>query len=81
MTSFAFIAGCMPLWIATGSGAAGRRILGTVVIMGMLAASCVGIFLIPPIFYVIEKLSMRFGKREETTNASPQPEPAPAVGD
>jgi HAE1 family hydrophobic/amphiphilic exporter-1 len=79
MTSFAFIAGCVPLWIATGSGAAGRRILGTVVIMGMLAASCLGIFLIPPIFYVIEKLSMRFGKREETKSASPQPEPAPAV--
>lgn len=44
MTSFAFIMGCVPLWIASGSGAAGRRILGTVVIMGMLAASCVGIF-------------------------------------
>src|SRR5258708_38685147 len=36
MTSFAFILGCVPLWIASGSGAAGRRILGTVVIVGML---------------------------------------------
>ena len=30
MTSFAFILGCVPLWIASGSGAAGRRIMGTV---------------------------------------------------
>ena len=81
MTSFAFIAGCVPLWIASGSGAAGRRILGTVVIMGMLAASCLAIFLIPPIFYVIEKLSMRFGKQHETKPTSSQPDPAPAGGD
>ena len=39
MTSFAFILGCVPLWIATGAGAASRRILGTVVIVGMLAAT------------------------------------------
>src|SRR6266852_1053622 len=81
MTSFAFIAGCVPLWIASGSGAAGRRILGTVVIMGMLAASCLGIFLIPPIFYVIEKFSMRFGERHETKGDSSHPEPATMVGD
>ena len=81
MTSFAFIAGCVPLWIASGSGAAGRRILGTVVIAGMLAATGIAIFIIPAIFYLIEGFSMRFGKREETQGASPQPEPAPAAGD
>jgi HAE1 family hydrophobic/amphiphilic exporter-1 len=57
MTSFAFILGCVPLWIASGSGAAGRRILGTVVIVGMLAATSLGIFLIPVTFYVMERLS------------------------
>src|SRR3977135_2799060 len=57
MTSFAFIAGCVPLWVATGSGAAGRRILGTVVIIGMLAATLIAIFIIPVSFYVVEKLS------------------------
>jgi HAE1 family hydrophobic/amphiphilic exporter-1 len=57
MTSFAFILGCVPLWIASGSGAAGRRILGTVVIVGMLAATTIGIFLIPVTFYVVERLS------------------------
>src|SRR4029453_14533621 len=37
MTSFAFILGCTPLWFASGSGAAGRRTLGTVVIVGSVA--------------------------------------------
>jgi HAE1 family hydrophobic/amphiphilic exporter-1 len=81
MTSFAFIMGCVPLWIASGSGAAGRRILGTVVIVGMLAATCIGVFLIPPIFYVIEKLSMRFGKKHEAGSESSHAEPEPAAGD
>ena len=57
VTSFAFILGCVPLWTASGAGAVGRRIMGTTVIGGMLAASAIGIFLIPAIFYVVEKLS------------------------
>jgi HAE1 family hydrophobic/amphiphilic exporter-1 len=57
MTSFAFILGCLPLWTASGAGAVGREIMGTTVIGGMLAASAIGIFLIPAIFYVVEKLS------------------------
>jgi hydrophobic/amphiphilic exporter-1 (mainly G- bacteria), HAE1 family len=64
MTSFAFILGCIPLWIASGSGAAGRRILGTVVIVGMLAATTIAIFLIPVTFYVVERLTRR-GKVKE----------------
>ena len=59
MTSFAFILGCVPLWTAQGSGAAGRRILGTVVIGGMSAASLIAIFLIPVTFAVVEGLSSR----------------------
>jgi HAE1 family hydrophobic/amphiphilic exporter-1 len=69
MTSFAFILGCIPLWIAKGSGAAGRRILGTVVIGGMLAASLIAIFLIPVAFAVVEGLSSRLRRHSE-----PQPE-------
>ena len=57
MTSFAFILGCVPLWMATGAGAVSRQIMGTTVIGGMLAASLLGIFLIPPLFYAVEKLS------------------------
>jgi hydrophobic/amphiphilic exporter-1 (mainly G- bacteria), HAE1 family len=62
MTSFAFIFGCVPLWLASGSGAAGRRVLGTVVIGGMVAASLIAIFLIPVAFTVIEQFSSRFGR-------------------
>ena len=57
MTSFAFILGCVPLWIAEGSGAASRRILGTVVISGMLTATLLAIFLIPMLFVEVEKLA------------------------
>ena len=56
MTSFAFIFGMLPLWFASGSGAVARRILGSTVIGGMIAASAIAIFLIPVTFYVIERL-------------------------
>jgi len=77
MTSFAFIGGCVPLWIATGSGAAGRRILGTVVIVGMLTATLIAIFIIPVSFYVVEKLSG--AAKKHTPGAAPEA-PAPATG-
>jgi HAE1 family hydrophobic/amphiphilic exporter-1 len=59
MTSFAFIFGSLPLWFANGAGAVSRRILGTVVIGGMLAATCVAVCLIPVTFYVVESISSR----------------------
>jgi HAE1 family hydrophobic/amphiphilic exporter-1 len=78
MTSLAFILGCVPLWVASGSGAAGRRILGTVVIVGMIAATGIAIFLIPATFYVVEKLS---GAKRHTAEAAPDVPPEPAPGD
>ena len=57
MTSLAFILGCLPLWTASGAGAVARQIMGTTVIGGMMAASGLGIFLIPASFYIVEKLS------------------------
>jgi HAE1 family hydrophobic/amphiphilic exporter-1 len=57
MTSFAFVFGCVPLWFASGAGSVARRIMGTTVIGGMLAASAIGIFFIPAIFYVVETVS------------------------
>jgi HAE1 family hydrophobic/amphiphilic exporter-1 len=62
MTSFAFVLGCVPLWIASGSGGASRQIMGTTVIGGMLSATLLGIFIIPVAFYVVEKLVNRFSK-------------------
>ena len=59
MTSFAFILGCVPLWFASGSGGASRRILGTVVVTGMLAATLLAIFIIPLLFVLVERLSAR----------------------
>jgi HAE1 family hydrophobic/amphiphilic exporter-1 len=59
MTAFAFILGCIPLWTATGSGAVSRRVLGTAVIGGMLAASVIAIFLIPVTFDVVERWTAR----------------------
>jgi HAE1 family hydrophobic/amphiphilic exporter-1 len=66
MTAFAFILGCVPLWTANGSGAVSRRVLGTAVIGGMLAATLISIFLIPVMFDIVEGLSVRFsGKKKE----------------
>jgi HAE1 family hydrophobic/amphiphilic exporter-1 len=67
MTSFAFIFGCLPLWIASGAGAASRRILGTVVVSGMLTATLIAIFLIPMLFVVVERLASRTPARQETS--------------
>ena len=66
MTAFAFILGVVPLVIATGAGAVSRRILGTGVMGGMLAATLIAIFIIPVTFYVVERLS---GGRGETGEA------------
>jgi HAE1 family hydrophobic/amphiphilic exporter-1 len=79
MTSFAFIFGLLPLWFATGSGAVARRVLGSTVIGGMIAATAIATFLIPVTFYVIERLFA--GRKEKTTapqvsQTKPQPEPA-----
>jgi HAE1 family hydrophobic/amphiphilic exporter-1 len=78
MTSFAFILGCVPLWIATGAGSVARQIMGTAVIGGMLAASAIGIFLIPAIFYLVEKWS---GAGKEHAPAPVPASPAPSPGD
>jgi hydrophobic/amphiphilic exporter-1 (mainly G- bacteria), HAE1 family len=78
MTSFAFILGCVPLWIASGAGSVARQIMGTTVIGGMLAASALGIFLIPGIFYMVEKWS---GAEKEHSTVALAPSPTPAEGD
>jgi HAE1 family hydrophobic/amphiphilic exporter-1 len=80
MTSFAFIFGCVPLWIAKGAGAAARRMLGTAVISGMLAATLLGVFLVPALFVAVERLAARKGARAAAAPAEvagPQ-EPGPA---
>jgi HAE1 family hydrophobic/amphiphilic exporter-1 len=75
MTAFAFILGCVPLAIAMGSGAVSRRVLGTTVIGGMLAATFIAVFLIPVTFYVVEK----FSEKKTPEPSTPPNEPAPAA--
>jgi HAE1 family hydrophobic/amphiphilic exporter-1 len=57
MTSFAFILGCVPLWVASGSGAISRQSIGTTVITGMLAATLIAIFLVPVLFVLVERFA------------------------
>ncbi len=78
MTSFAFILGCVPLWTASGAGAVSRQIMGTTVIGGMVAASALGIFFVPAIFYLVEKWS---GAGKEPASGSLPATPAPVPGD
>jgi len=81
MTSFAFILGCLPLAIASGAGAIAREVMGTGVIGGMLAATGIAIFLIPMMFYVIEKFSTGFkGKSEGQKEAEEEPPQEPSSG-
>jgi hydrophobic/amphiphilic exporter-1 (mainly G- bacteria), HAE1 family len=77
MTAFAFILGCVPLWIANGAGAVSRRVLGTAVIGGMLAASLIAIFFIPVTFDVVERMSQFFSGGERKPETPPEPRPVP----
>ena len=73
MTAFTFILGVAPMMIATGAGAGSRRAIGTTVVSGMLAATMVGIFLIPPLFYTFQTLGEKGGswwaRRKEKAEA------------
>jgi hydrophobic/amphiphilic exporter-1 (mainly G- bacteria), HAE1 family len=73
MTAFAFIMGCIPLWVATGAGGISRQVLGTVVIGGMLAATLLAVFFIPVSFDVVERFGIWIGgeKKEPPTPKSP----------
>jgi HAE1 family hydrophobic/amphiphilic exporter-1 len=77
MTSFAFILGCVPLAIASGAGAVSRQQLGIAVIAGMLAATMIGIFLVPVLFVVIERLT---GRRAEPAHGAAPVAAAPVAG-
>jgi HAE1 family hydrophobic/amphiphilic exporter-1 len=62
MTSFAFILGCVPLMLASGSGAAARSTLGTGVVFGMAIATALGLFIIPVCYVFVQQWSERGGK-------------------
>ena len=78
MTSFAFILGCVPLAIASGAGALSRQVMGGAVIGGMLAATCIAIFIIPVTFYVVEKMSNK-GAAQPPGDGGPAPKAGEGV--
>jgi HAE1 family hydrophobic/amphiphilic exporter-1 len=57
MTSFAFIAGLLPLVVATGPGAIGNRTIGTTAVGGMLVGTVLGVLVIPGLYYIFGKIS------------------------
>jgi len=57
MTSFAFIAGLIPLVRATGPGAIGNRTIGTTAVGGMLLGTVIGVLVIPGLYYLFAKAS------------------------
>ena len=72
MTSFAFIFGLLPLVVAEGAGMASRRAVGTPVFAGMIAASFVGIFIIPTLYVVFQRMRERVGTAPTAPAQAPQ---------
>ena len=75
MTALAFVFGCLPLWIASGAGAASRQILGTVVIGGTILSTILGLIFIPASFSTVEWLSHRFTKGGKGTTMDSKHDP------
>jgi HAE1 family hydrophobic/amphiphilic exporter-1 len=64
MTSFAFIAGLLPLMLATGAGAIGNRTIGTAAAGGMLFGTVFGVLIIPGLYFIFASLTY---KKAQTT--------------
>jgi len=76
MTAFSFILGVFPMIIASGAGAASRRAIGTTVFYGMLAATLIGIFLIPPLYAGFQTWREKAGAwRQRVFHRSSEPVP------
>jgi hydrophobic/amphiphilic exporter-1 (mainly G- bacteria), HAE1 family len=67
MTSFAFIAGLLPLMFATGAGAIGNRTIGTASAGGMLLGTVLGVLVIPGLYIIFESIAQKYypNQREE----------------
>jgi len=65
MTSFAFIAGLIPLMFASGAGAVGNRTIGSAAAGGMLLGTVFGVIIVPGLYYIFAILAEKFTKKEE----------------
>ena len=72
MTAFSFILGVMPLLVASGAGAEARKVMGMTVFSGMLAATVLGVLVIPALFVMVERLSGR--DKGKSNQIAPAPE-------
>jgi hydrophobe/amphiphile efflux-1 (HAE1) family protein len=80
MTSFAFILGLLPLVIATGASELARRNVGTPVFGGMILASFIGIFAIPPLYVTFQAARERLRPSARPKPAKPTLEPVDGAG-
>jgi HAE1 family hydrophobic/amphiphilic exporter-1 len=65
MTSFAFIAGLIPLMIASGAGAIGNRTIGTAAAGGMLIGTVFGVIIVPGLYFIFATLAQKFTRKGE----------------
>src|SRR4029077_12952814 len=77
MTSFAFIAGVLPLGLAPGAGASARKSIGITVFSGMLASTCLAVLFVPAFFVVVQRFENWRAARKKK---APAAEPATQAG-
>ena len=77
MTAFSFILGVIPLLIATGAGAEARKVMGMTVFSGMMAATVIGVIVVPALYVLIEKLS---GSKRAGDEGDPKTLPTSEAG-
>ncbi len=71
MTAFSFILGVVPLLVASGAGAEARKVMGMTVFSGMLAATVIGVLIVPALYVFVERVSGR-GKTMEKSEPTGQ---------
>jgi hydrophobe/amphiphile efflux-1 (HAE1) family protein len=76
MTAFSFILGVVPLLVASGAGAEARKVMGMTVFSGMLAATVLGVLVVPALFVMVERLSGRDKQKGEVSESASEGESA-----
>jgi HAE1 family hydrophobic/amphiphilic exporter-1 len=67
MTAFSFILGVMPLLVASGAGAEARKVMGMTVFSGMLAATVIGVIVVPAMYVVAARIA---GNKETSASTA-----------
>jgi HAE1 family hydrophobic/amphiphilic exporter-1 len=78
MTSVAFIAGLLPLVVASGAGSASRISLGTAVVGGMVVSTIVNLIVVPAIYIIVDEIGARIGRLGRRGSAPDAPQTVPA---